>query len=71
MCILQPNAYQKSHYQNWFYIFFFIKKNRRFVRWKRRSVLFLFQIFTELIGFFKGFGVSRRFAGAVQTAYEQ
>lgn len=70
MCILQPNAYQKSHYQNWFYFFFFIKK-RRFVRWKRRSVLFLFQIFTELIGFFKGFGVSRRFAGAVQTAYEQ
>ena len=47
------------------------KKKRRFVRWKRRSVLFLFQIFTELIGFFKGFGVSRRFAGAVQTAYEQ
>ena len=52
-------------------LFSFSLKNRRFVRWKRRSVLFLFQIFTELIGFFKGFGVSRRFAGAVQTAYEQ
>ena len=71
MCILQPDAYQKSHYQNWFYIFFFIKKDRRFGMWKRRSFQFLFQIFAELISFFKGFGVSRRFAGTVQTAYEQ
>lgn len=71
MCILQPVIYQKSHYQNRFYFFFFIKKDRRFGMWKRRSVLFLFQIFTELIGFFKGFGVGGRFAGTVQTAYEQ
>ncbi len=61
----------KNHIIKTGFIFSFSLKKRRFVRWKRRSVLFLFQIFTELIGFFKGFGVSRRFAGAVQTAYEQ
>ena len=55
----------------WLVSYVLFHKKRRFVRWKRRSVLFLFQIFTELIGFFKGFGVSGRFAGAVQTAYEQ
>ena len=61
----------KNHIIKTGFVFSFSSKNRRFVRGKRRSVLFLFQIFTELIGFFKGFGVSRRFAGAVQTAYEQ
>lgn len=71
-CVYYNLLYTKSHIiKTGFVFFFFIKKDRRFVRWKRRPVLFLFQIFTELIGFFKGFGVSRRFAGAVQTAYEQ
>ena len=71
-CVYYNLLYTKSHIiKTGFVFFFFIKKDRRFVRWKRRSVLFLFQIFTELISFFKGFGVSRRFAGAVQASNEQ
>ena len=61
----------KNHIIKTGFIFSVYYKNRRFGMWKRRSFQFLFQIFAELIGFFKGFGVSRRFAGAVQTAYEQ
>ena len=71
-CVYYNLLYTKSRIiKTGFVFFFFIKKDRRFGMWKRRSFQFLFQIFTELIGFFKGFGVSRRFAGAVQTAYEQ
>ena len=59
----------KNHIIKTGFIFSFSLKNRRFGMWKRRSFQFLFQIFAELISFFKGFGVGGRFAGAVQTAY--
>ena len=70
-CVYYNLLYTKSHIIKTGFIFSFYYKNRRFGMWKRRSFQFLFQIFAELIGFFKGFGVSRRFAGAVQASNEQ
>lgn len=53
------------------FIFLFASKKTDAPLWARRSFSLLFQVFAELISFFKGFGVGGRFAGAVQASNEQ